>query len=62
MSPRNAKNREYRYRPRVSRQEMLSYLDAMAYSRRMRSAVGDTLIHDHVRKLAILVVQEAGEN
>lgn len=59
MSRKNAKNREYLYQPSVTRRDMLTFLDASAYSRRLRRAPGDDLITTHLRKMiAILATDE----
>lgn len=55
----NRKNREYLYRPKVTRQTMLSFLDATAFSHRLVATNGHSLIDAHLRKLmARLVVAE----
>jgi hypothetical protein len=55
----NRKNREYLYRPKVTCQTMLSFLDATAFSRRLVATNGHSLIDAHLRKLmARLVVAE----
>jgi predicted transcriptional regulator len=55
----NRKNREYLYQPKVTRQTMLSFLDATAFSNRLASAGNHSLILDHLRRLMIrLVVTE----
>jgi predicted transcriptional regulator len=51
MSAKNRKNREYLYRPKISRQTMLSFLDATAFSHRLTSANDHSLIVEHLRKL-----------
>jgi predicted transcriptional regulator len=51
MSSQNRKNREYLYRPNVTRQSMLSYLDATAFSQRLVSPANHSLIVEHLRKL-----------
>jgi predicted transcriptional regulator len=51
MSGINRKNREYLYRPKISRQTMLTFLDATAFSYRMVSANSHALIDEHLRKL-----------
>jgi hypothetical protein len=51
MSARNRKNREYLYRPKISRQTMLTFLDATAFSFRLASASNHSLIDAHLHKL-----------
>ena len=51
MSSQNRKNREYLYRPRVTRQTMFSYLDATAFSHRLLSPTNHSLIVEHLYKL-----------
>jgi predicted transcriptional regulator len=51
MSPRNRKNREYLYRPKISRQTMLTFLDATAFSYRIASLNNHLLINEHLRRL-----------
>jgi len=51
LSQKNAKNREFLYRPKVSRQTMFSFLDATAFSYRLTAAESNSLIRDHLRKL-----------
>jgi predicted transcriptional regulator len=59
QSSLNRKNREYLYRPKVTRQTMLSFLDATAFSHRLVATNGHSLIDAHLRKLmARLVVAE----
>lgn len=63
MSRKNAKNREYLYEPAVTRRDMLAFLDASAYSRRLRQAPGDDLITTHLRKMiAILALDDIRGN
>lgn len=51
MSARNRKNREFIYRPKISRQTMLTFLDATAFSYRLASASNHSLIDAHLHKL-----------
>jgi len=51
MSAKNRKNREYLYRPQVTRQTMLSFLDATAFSHRLVATNNHSLVLDHLRKL-----------
>ena len=44
MSSLNAKNREYVYRPRASREMMLTYLDASAFSRQQTLSPAATML------------------
>jgi predicted transcriptional regulator len=52
----NRKNREYLYRPKVTRQTMLSFLDATAFSHRLVAANNHSLIDAHLRKLMARLV------
>ncbi len=58
MSGLNAKNREYVYRPVASRELMLDYLDASAFSRRQNPSPAAAMLHEHLRKLLALMAQE----
>lgn len=51
MSAQNRKNREYLYRPQVSRQTMLTFLDATAFSQRLASPTNHSTIVAHLHKL-----------
>jgi predicted transcriptional regulator len=64
MSRKNAKNREYNYKPAVKRRDMFTFFEASVFSRRLRRAPGDDLIAAHLRKLiAILAADEvSGKN
>ncbi len=61
MSGLNAKNREYTYRPRASRDLMVAYLDASAFSQRRLHTLAENMLHEHLRKLLALIAQENGE-
>jgi len=50
-SAKNRKNREYSYRPKVTRQTMLTFLDAAAFSYHLASANNHVLILNHLHKL-----------
>lgn len=58
MSRKNAKNREYLYTPAVTRRDMLTFLDASAYSRRLRQAPGDDLITSHLRRMIAILASD----
>ncbi|MCL4708721.1 hypothetical protein KJ068_26475 [bacterium] len=58
MSRKNAKNREYLYKPAVTRRDMLTFLDASAYSRRLRRAPGDDLITTHLRRMIAILASD----
>jgi len=60
MSAKNRKNREYLYRPIVTRQTMLTFLDASAFSYRLVSANNHSMIAEHLRRLMskLVVVEE----
>jgi predicted transcriptional regulator len=51
MSSLNRKNREYLYRPEITRQTMLTYLDATAFSHRLASPTNHSLIVENLHKL-----------
>jgi predicted transcriptional regulator len=51
MSAKNRKNREYLYRPQVTRQTMLAFLDATAFSQRLASPGNHSSIVAHLHKL-----------
>jgi predicted transcriptional regulator len=51
MSAQNRKNREYLYRPQVTRQTMLAFLDATAFSQRLASPTNHSAIAAHLHKL-----------
>ncbi|MGH7456423.1 MAG: BlaI/MecI/CopY family transcriptional regulator [bacterium] len=51
MSAKNRKNREYLYRPQVTRQTMLTFLDATAFSQRLASPTNHSTIVAHLHKL-----------
>lgn len=51
MSAKNRKNREYIYRPQVTRQTMLAFLDATAFSQRLASPTNHSTIVAHLHKL-----------
>jgi predicted transcriptional regulator len=57
MSARNRKNREYIYWPKVTRQAMLTFLDATAFSHRIASgnshSLGDQYIYRLINKLIV---------
>ena len=61
MSSLNAKNREYVYRPTASRELMLAYLDASAFSRQQMASPAATMMHEHLRKLLALIAREPGQ-
>jgi predicted transcriptional regulator len=59
MSGKNRKNREFLYRPQVTRQTMLTFLDATAFSYRLVSANNHSMFVAHLRRLMRkLVVDE----
>ncbi|MCG3120368.1 MAG: hypothetical protein ALAOOOJD_03053 [bacterium] len=59
MSAKNRKNREYLYHANVSRQTMLTFLDATTFTYRLAATDNHSLIVDHLHKLMNrLVVQE----
>jgi predicted transcriptional regulator len=59
MSAKNRKNREFLYRPQVTRQTMLTFLDATAFSYRLVSATNHSMFVEHLRRLmSKLVVEE----
>ncbi|MDZ7359250.1 MAG: hypothetical protein ONB46_00795 [candidate division KSB1 bacterium] len=59
ISAKNRKNREFLYRPKVTRQTMLTFLDAMAFSHRLASANDHSIFVEHLRRLMNkLVVDE----
>ncbi len=47
----NRKNREYIYRPQVTRQTMLTFLDATAFAQRLASPTNHSAIAAHLHKL-----------
>lgn len=47
----NRKNREYIYRPQVTRQTMLTFLDATAFAQRLASPANHSAIAAHLHKL-----------
>jgi predicted transcriptional regulator len=51
MSAKNRKNREFLYRPQVTRQTMLAFLDATAFSQRLASPTNHSAIAAHLHKL-----------
>jgi predicted transcriptional regulator len=51
MSAKNRKNREYFYRPQVTRQTMLTFLDAAAFAQRLASPTNHSAIAAHLHKL-----------
>lgn len=51
MSAQNRKNREYLYHANVSRQNMLTFLDATTFNYRLAATDNHSLIVDHLRKL-----------
>ncbi len=51
MSAKNRKNREFLYRPQVTRQTMLTFLDATAFSYRLASATNHSMFAEHLRRL-----------
>lgn len=61
MSSLNAKNREYVYRPRTSRDLMLSYLDAAAFSHQTARTPAEAMLHEHLRKLLAILAKESSE-
>jgi predicted transcriptional regulator len=58
MSGLNRKNREYLYRPQVTRQTMLAFLDATAFSQRLASPTNHSTIAAHLQKLMNLLAAE----
>ncbi|MGH7599033.1 MAG: hypothetical protein ACREOI_21975 [bacterium] len=47
----NRKNREYLYRPQITRQTMLTFLDATAFAQRLSSPTNHSAIAAHLHKL-----------
>jgi len=60
ISAKNRKNREHLYRPIVTRQTMLTFLDATAFSYRLVSATNHSMLVEHLRRLMskLVVVEE----
>jgi hypothetical protein len=56
MSRKNAKNREYAYRPRTSRKMFYTFLDALAFSHHSSLKSEDIALRDHLSKLLMLIV------
>lgn len=52
----NRKNREYIYRPQITRQTMLTFLDATAFAQRLASPTNHSAIAAHLHKLMSRVV------
>lgn len=59
MSSLNAKNREYVYRARASRDLMTAYLDASAFTHQTPRSPGESMLHAHLRKLLALIATES---
>lgn len=59
MSSLNAKNREYVYRARASRDLMTAYLDASAFSHQSPRSPGESMLQAHLRKLLALLASES---
>ncbi|MEK7728225.1 MAG: BlaI/MecI/CopY family transcriptional regulator [candidate division KSB1 bacterium] len=59
MSGLNAKNREYVYRPRASRELMTTYLDASAFARPQPQSPTEIMMQQHLRKLLALIANES---
>jgi predicted transcriptional regulator len=51
MSAQNRKNREFLYRPQVTRQTMLAFLDATAFAQRLASPTNHSTVAAHLHKL-----------
>ncbi|MCI0698052.1 hypothetical protein L0337_39370 [candidate division KSB1 bacterium] len=47
----NRKNREYLYRPQITRQTMLTFLDATAFAQRLAAPTNHSAIAGHLHKL-----------
>jgi len=54
-SRKNAKNREYVYRPRTSRKMFYTFLDALAFSSHSNLQRENLALHDHLSKLLTIV-------
>jgi len=55
MSRKNAKNREYLYRPRANRTMFYTFLDALAFSRHSSLKPEDLALRDHLTQLLMLI-------
>jgi predicted transcriptional regulator len=60
MSRKNAKNREFAYRPRASRKMFYTFLDALAFSRHSSLKSEDVALRDHLSKLLMVVAPRDG--
>ena len=62
MSRKNARNREYLYRPRTSRRMFYTFLDALAFSRYSSLKSEDVALRDHLSRLLTLVAPRDRED
>ncbi len=62
MSRKNAKNREYVYRPRTSRRMFYTFVDALAFSRHSSLKSEDIALRDHLSRLLMLMAPNGLQN